>query len=273
MAGGGKLFVVGTVLFGLCSIMFFALSVTSIQKYQGQKQRVHHMEQKILAGKKEILKVPEMIGKLRLADKEIVDKGVEIADLTEANEELTGELAELQKEFTLVSVARAVLEIDKAGYTKNVIEARQAVEELRNQMSTNDGGARIHKSVFSNDLIQDATIEDIHEETHQETSEETHNEEGHTEYLLEVSSQEDVTELQRTLNSIRNQINSSDFMYAKSTGNYSDKLVNLISKAEKQSEASPELHQLIKDFAGKLATPDPSMSVIFGSFDAIQSAL
>ena len=141
--GKVKIFATTTALFAVCAIIFFTLAITAIGKYTAQLKRVHHMEQQILAGKAEILKVPEMIGKLRVADKTNNELQMEVADLTEASEEFDGELAELQKELTIVTVSKLVLEADKAGYTKNLIEARQAVTELREQMGATDGGTRI----------------------------------------------------------------------------------------------------------------------------------
>lgn len=141
--GKVKIFATTTALFAVCAVIFFTLAITAIGKYTAQLKRVHHMEQQILTGKAEILKVPEMIGQLRKADKTNKNLEMEVADLTEASEEFEGELADLQKELTLMTVAKLVLEADKAGYTKNLIEARQAVEELKEQMGTNDGGTRI----------------------------------------------------------------------------------------------------------------------------------
>ncbi|MBT5304710.1 MAG: hypothetical protein HOL31_06475, partial [Candidatus Scalindua sp.] len=141
--GNVKLFATTTAFFAVFAIIFFTLSITAIGKYTAQKKRVHHMEQQILAGKTEILKVPTMIGELRKADKQNNQLQMEVADLTEASEEFDGELADLQKELTIMTVANLVLKADKAGYTKNLIEARQAVTELREEMGTNDGGTRI----------------------------------------------------------------------------------------------------------------------------------
>ena len=156
--GNVKLFATTTAFFAVFAIIFFTLSITAIGKYTAQKKRVHHMEQQILAGKAEILKVPEMIGKLRVADKEKASLKMEVADLTEASEEFDGELADLQKELTLMTVAKLVLEADKAGYTKNLIEARQAVTEMREEMGTNDGGTRIDDL----DEIEESLIESSH---------------------------------------------------------------------------------------------------------------
>jgi hypothetical protein len=58
----------------------------------------------------------------------------------------------------MVTIAKLVLETDKAGYTKNLIEARQAVEELREQMGTSDGGIRIDEL----DEIEESLIESSH---------------------------------------------------------------------------------------------------------------
>jgi hypothetical protein len=156
--GKVKIFATTTALFAVCAVIFFTLAITAIGKYTAQLKRVHHMEQQILAGKAEILKVPEMIGELRKADKEKSQLEMQVAELTEASEEFDGELADLQKELTLVTVAKLVLETDKAGYTKNLIEARQAVKELREEMGATDGGTRIDDL----DEIEETLIESSH---------------------------------------------------------------------------------------------------------------
>ncbi|MGR3173011.1 MAG: hypothetical protein ACUZ8N_00230 [Candidatus Scalindua sp.] len=161
--GNSKLFAITTALFVVLAIIFFTLSITTIGKYTAQKKRVHHMEQQILAGKSEIMKVPEMIGKLRVADKTNKELEDQVADLTESGEEMTSELNELQKALTITTIAKLVLETDRSGYTKNLIEARQAVRELRNQMSTNDGGSNIDEV----DEIKETLIESSHETTHE----------------------------------------------------------------------------------------------------------
>jgi chromosome segregation ATPase len=125
------------------------------------------MEMQMLAGKSEIMKVPEMIGKLRVADKANKELEGQIADLTESGEEMTSELNDLQKKLTIVTIARLVLEADKGGYTKNLIEARQTVKELRDQLGTNDGGSNINEV----DEIEETLIESSHETTHEATHE------------------------------------------------------------------------------------------------------
>ena len=161
--GNSKLFAITTALFVVLAIIFFTLSITSIGKFTAQKKRVHHLEQQMLAGKSEIMKVPEMIGKLRVADKTNMELEGQVADLTESSEDMTSELNELQKELTTVTIAKLVLETDKAGYTKNLIEARQTVEELRNQLSTGDGGSNIEEV----DEIEETLIESSHDTTHE----------------------------------------------------------------------------------------------------------
>jgi chromosome segregation ATPase len=161
--GNSKLFAITTALFVVLAIIFFTLSITSIGKFTAQKKRVHHMELQMLAGKSEIMKVPEIIGKLRVADKTNKELENQVADLTESGEELTSELNELQRKLTIVEIAKLVLETDKAGYTKNLIEARQRVKELRNQLSTGDGGSNIDEM----DEIEETLIEPSHETTHE----------------------------------------------------------------------------------------------------------
>ncbi len=153
--GKVKILAITTALFVVISLIFIPLSLTAIGKYTAQLKRVHHMEQQMLAGKTQMLKVPEMIGKLRIADKTNKELEMQVADLTEASGEFEGELAELQVELTSVTVAKLVLEADKAGYTQNLIEARQAAEELREQLGTNDGGTRLSEL----DGIEETLIE------------------------------------------------------------------------------------------------------------------
>jgi hypothetical protein len=253
--GNFKLFAITTVLFAVFGIIFFGLSITSIGKYQGQKERVHKLEQKILAGKKEILKVPEMIGRLRDTDKANKQLGIQVAELTETKEELDGELAELQKELTTVKIAKAVLETDRAGYTKNLIEARQTVEELRAQLSTSDGGSRIDDISLEEELNIDIPHAEIVEEvaTHKQT---------------EATS----SGLQNTLDSIQEILQSSQFMFL-SPGERFEKLNSLISEAKAQSEAKPELNQLIKEFAEKLSSDESTLSEIFAFIDEAQTKL
>ncbi|MEK6765900.1 MAG: hypothetical protein AABY49_06740 [Planctomycetota bacterium] len=155
--GNSKLFAITTALFVVLFIIFFTLSITSIGQFTAQKKRVHHMEQQILAGKSEILKVPEMIGKLRVADKTSKELESQVADLTDAKGEMETELTGLQKELTTIKIAKLVLETDKAGYTKNLVEARQAVRELREHGSTD----------YSIDEIEETLIEPSHEATHE----------------------------------------------------------------------------------------------------------
>jgi vacuolar-type H+-ATPase subunit I/STV1 len=253
--GNVKLFAITTVLFAVFGIIFFGLSITSIGKYQGQRQRVHHLEQKILAGKKEMLKVPEMIGKLRKADKTNKEFEVQVAGLTESNGELEEELTELQKELTTVTIAKAVLETDKAGYTKNLIEARQTVEELRAKLSTNDGGSRIDDISLEEEL----TIEIPHSESAEEASTYKH---------TEATS----SALQNTLDSIQKILQSAQFMFL-SPGERFEKLNSLITRAKEQSEAKPELNQLVNEFAEKLSSAESTLSEIFASLDEAQTRL
>ena len=261
---GSKLFIITTMLFAVISIVLFALSVTSLAKYKGQKQRVHHLEEKMLAGKKEMLKVPEMIGRLRVTDKAKAGLEVEVTDLTESNGELTSEVAGLQKENTILTVAKAVLEMDKSGYTKNLVEARQAVEELRQSISTNDGG-----SFIGDDLFNEASSHIHMEVSHPESSTE-HAEVEHHDAVSNAGGS--LTELQRTLNSMQKILESPHFLFLRSDERAGE-LNSLIARAEKQSEATPSAHQLIKDFAEKVASDESTVSEMIDSLGEAQAGL
>ncbi|MDR4503563.1 MAG: hypothetical protein MRK01_02075 [Candidatus Scalindua sp.] len=311
MAGGNvKLFSITTVFFAICAILFFGLSVTSLQKYTAQRERVHNMEQKFLAGKKEIMKVPEMIGKLRTAHKESKSLQSTVAELTETNDELTSELEETQSELTVVSIAKAVLEIDRDGYTKNLIEAREAVEVLRNQLSTNDGGMSLYDIDDSTESLSDKVeemeddlqvSEDLGETEEglqtskaeeaeevdaeesdqglQTSGEETHSADSLpdvdvTESEAKVSESSTNSDLQETLESIRNIILSSQFSYSQVERNFLTKKLNtLLDQAKGQAAESAELLKVINEFAEKASSSDAIMQEVLASLDKIQSQL
>ncbi|NOG84036.1 MAG: hypothetical protein EX341_07285 [Candidatus Scalindua sp. SCAELEC01] len=282
MAGGNiKLFSITTVFFAICAILFFALSVTTLARYSAQRERVHHMEQRILAGKKEVLKVPEMIGKLRTAHKESKSLQYELADLTESNEELTSELEELQEEFTLVSIAKTVLEIDKAGYTKNLIEAREAVEELRNQMSTNDGGM----SLYGNDDLTESLsekVEEMEEDLRAAIVEEEETGEIDEELQaaddaspdIKVSTGDAQGDLQTTLDSIRSIIDATNFSQSPVALSFHlKKVVPLIDQAKGLAAESKELIQLLDELSEKTSSSHAMKDDILASLDQVQSKL
>lgn len=252
--GKFKLFAVTTAFFAIFAIIFFALSVTSIEKFRAQKKRAHHLEQKILAGKKEMMKVPEVIGKLRVADKTNNELTSEVADLKEANEEMETELTDLQKELTTVTIAKAVLDVERAGYTKNLVEARQAVEELRQQLSTHDGGTNIDKINFN----EQSPIETELCESAEEVSS---NHAG-----------EDPSGLQNSLASMQKILHSPQFLFLRPEERF-EKLNSLITKAKEQSQAKSEINQLIKEFAEKVSSAESTMSEILASLDEAQTKL
>jgi len=275
MAGGNvKLFSITTVFFAICAILFFGLSVTSLQKYTAQKKRVHHMEQKILAGKKEVMKVPEMIGKLRKADKESRELKSQMADLTESNEELNSELEEVKTELTTVTIAKAVLETDRAGYTKNLIEARQAVEELKNQLSTNDGGLGMYEEESSTESLSDE-VEEMEKDL--QPSDEVENRQelqasNNEETTEPEASKEGTTGIQTTLESIRSIILSLQFSYSQVERQLLlNKLSSLVDQAKGQAGESTEIVQLLDDFAQLAASSSTNMDEVLASLDQVQS--
>ncbi|MCP5007753.1 MAG: hypothetical protein GY941_28025 [Planctomycetes bacterium] len=274
MAGGNvKFFSITTVFFAICAILFFALSVTSLQKYTAQKERVHHMEQKILAGNKEIMKVPEMIGKLRTAHTESLFLQSDLADLTESNEELTSELEEVQEELTLATIAKAVLEADKAGYTKNLIEARETVEELRNQLSTNDGGMSLYDDDDSTESLSHK-VEELEEDLQITEDAGASDEADDTSPDIKVSAGDVHGDLNETLELIRNIILSSQFSYTQVERNFlSRKLSTLINQAKGQVSESPELLKLLDELSGKASSFSSDIEEVLASLDHLKTKL
>jgi hypothetical protein len=81
-----------------------------------------------------------------------------------------------------------------------------------------------------------------------------------------------VSELHNTLGSIQKILQSPQFTFS-SPGERFEELNSLITQAKEQSEAKPELNQLIKEFAEKLSSTESTLSEICATFEEAQTKL
>ena len=121
--------------FGLLCVGF-GISVT--QKYKLQKERVHTLERQLAAGRKEVLKVPEMIenlDKVEAAKKEVTDKFTACAAEKAG---LAAKTAELQKEVDTFGAIKMAVGVQLGGL-QTIIQEQQnkinALEEAKNKLA------------------------------------------------------------------------------------------------------------------------------------------
>ena len=97
------------VLVGLFGLLCVGFGISVTQKYKLQKERVHGLERQLAAGRKEVLKVPEMIenlDKANVAKKEVEDKFTACAAEKDG---LAAKAAELQKKWIPLALSRWLL--------------------------------------------------------------------------------------------------------------------------------------------------------------------
>ena len=117
-------------LFGLLCVGF-AVSVT--EKYKLQKERVHALERQLGAGRKEVLKVPELmenLDKTEFAKREIEDK---FASCCSAKEGLTTKAAELQKEVDTFGAVKVAVGVQIGGLQTTIQEQQGKITSLEGE--------------------------------------------------------------------------------------------------------------------------------------------
>ncbi len=87
------------VMFGLFGIISACLAITAVDKYRTQKAIVKRLEQKLAAGKQEVIKVPTL--QLQTMDAQENEKimGWDLEEVTEERDELSSECGELKAEL------------------------------------------------------------------------------------------------------------------------------------------------------------------------------
>jgi len=126
------------VLVGLFGLLCVGFGISVTQKYKLQKERVHALERQLAAGRKEVLKVPEMIenlDKVEAAKKEVVDK---FTACTAEKAGLAAKTAELQKEVDTFGAIKVAVGVQLGGL-QTVIQEQQnkinALEEAKNKLA------------------------------------------------------------------------------------------------------------------------------------------
>jgi len=126
------------VLVGLFGLLCVGFAVSVTEKYRLQKERVHALERQLGAGRKEVLKVPELmenLDKTEVAKKEIEDK---FAACSSEKEGLTTKAAELQKEVDTFGAVKVAVGVQIGGLQTTIQEQQgkiTALEGERNKLA------------------------------------------------------------------------------------------------------------------------------------------
>lgn len=123
------------VLVGFFGLMCVGFGVSVTEKYRLQKERVHGLERQLSAGRKEVLKVPEMmenLDKVQVAKKEVEDKFTACASEKDG---LTVKVAELQKEIDTFGAIKMAVGVQISGLQKTIQEQQNKLTELENTRS------------------------------------------------------------------------------------------------------------------------------------------
>src|SRR3990172_4838210 len=136
------------VLVGLFGLLCVGFAVSVTEKYKLQKERVHALERQLGAGRKEVLKVPELmenLDKTEVAKKEVdafgavkVAVGVQIGGLQITIQEQQGKISALEGERNKLAEQIAAVEGEgkKAaeGFELQVADMRRGQSEIKNQL-------------------------------------------------------------------------------------------------------------------------------------------
>ncbi len=121
------------VLVGVFGLLCVGFAVSVTEKYRIQKERVHTLERQLGAGRKEVLKVPELIenlDKVETAKKETEEKFTACAS---EKEELTAKAAELQKEVDTFGAVKAAVGVQINGLQNTIQEQQNKLNELESE--------------------------------------------------------------------------------------------------------------------------------------------
>lgn len=120
------------VLVGLFGLLCVGFGVSVTEKYRLQKERVHGLERQLSAGRKEVLKVPELmenLDKVEVAKKEAEDK---LTACTAEKDGFAAKATELQKEVDTFGAIKAAVGVQISGLQTTIQEQQNKLTELEN---------------------------------------------------------------------------------------------------------------------------------------------
>lgn len=130
MLVGPKGLTIIAILMGLITILCVGLALTATSKYRTQRHRVTELEERLMAGKAELVKVPQVQLALQEEQKKLKGKDDEINTVKEEMESVRSELENLKNEHGLLAAAKAVSDVGLQQTSVALQEARVRVARL-----------------------------------------------------------------------------------------------------------------------------------------------
>ncbi|MCF6157889.1 MAG: hypothetical protein E3K32_04810 [wastewater metagenome] len=121
------------VLVGLFGLLCVGFGVSVTQKYRIQKERVHELEKQLGAGRKEVLKIPELmenLDKTEAAKKEIEEK---VSEYESEKEDLAAQVSELQEEVGTFGAIKAAVGVQISGLQSTITEQQNTIASLEEE--------------------------------------------------------------------------------------------------------------------------------------------
>ncbi len=118
------------ILVGIFGLLCVGFAVSVTEKYKLQKERVHALERQLGAGRKEVLKVPELMENLDkvAAEKKVVDD--KFAACATEKDGLTTKVAELQKEVDTFGAVKVAVGVMIGGAQNTIMEQQSKLNGL-----------------------------------------------------------------------------------------------------------------------------------------------
>lgn len=139
MTVGSKGLTIIAILMGLVSILCLGLAVTATSKYRTQRSRVVELEERIMSGKGELLKVPQVQLKLQEEQKRVRTVEEELAGVKEEKDALVKEYEEFRHGNELLAAAKAVSDRTVQQLEVALKEARVSVAQLDGKVTELEG--------------------------------------------------------------------------------------------------------------------------------------
>lgn len=121
------------VLVGLFGLLCVGFGVSVTQKYRVQKDRVHTLEGQLGAGRKEVLKIPELVenlGKIEAEKKEAEEK---LTTFASEKDDLAAKAAELQKEVDTFGAIKVAVGVQIGGLQKTITQQQNRLIDIEEE--------------------------------------------------------------------------------------------------------------------------------------------
>ncbi len=162
MLVGPKGLTIITILMGLITILFAGLALTATSKYRTQRHRVTELEEKLLAGRAELVKIPQIQLQVQEEQRNAKEKEEEIVGVKDELESLQLEYDDFKHEHELLAVAKAVSDRELQQREIALQEARATVAALDDRVKElEDAKVQLERQIKDLDLDYRAALTKI----------------------------------------------------------------------------------------------------------------